>query len=114
MTTTNCRMQTAMIALDHLTYAPEGRGINRVKAMLGATNIRTLEDGVDFRFKGSRRLNYCRITLNGDDLYDMAIGGLILRGPNMGTVVDLKSHTGMGAEDLRSTFRWATGLNTHL
>ena len=113
-TTSHGQIQTAMTALDHLTHAPEGAGINRVRAALGAHNVRVLEDGVDFRFKGSRKVNYCRITLNGDDLYDVMIGKLALRGRNMGSVTGLELFDGMDAGELSRTFYAYTGLRTHL
>ena len=48
--------------------------INRLKAMIGAYNFIAHENGsVSFRFKCKNKLsaNYCKITLNGLDLYNI-------------------------------------------
>ena len=45
-----------------------------------------IKDGVDFRFKGCKKYNYTKITLNGDDLYNLLIGRLVTRGAQMGNI----------------------------
>ena len=111
MTTATASVATTI--LDQLTNAPEGKGINRINTMLGASNVRIIEDGVDFRFKGCKDFNYCRIVLNGDDLYDLMIGRLITRGARMGSVKDL-GMLEVDAENLAGLFTKVTGLDTHL
>lgn len=47
--------------------------------MTGAHSFCLLEEsrlGVSFKFKGSRKANYCKITLNSMDTYDVEFGKL--------------------------------------
>ena len=51
-------------------------GGNRFIAMTGACNLghgvnSKGESYLSFKFKGSKKFNYCAISLNGNDLYDM-------------------------------------------
>ena len=46
-------------------------GAGRIKAMVGACNFGTNGNDVSFRFKGSKKANHIKITLNGMDLYDV-------------------------------------------
>ena len=39
--------------------------------MLGAFNLLAHDDGLSFRIRGSRKVNYIKITLNALDLYDI-------------------------------------------
>ena len=112
MTTATANAATTI--LDQLTNAPKGKGINRVNTMLGASNVRIIKDGVDFRFKNCKKYNYCRITLNGDDLYDLTIGRLITRGAQMGSVNNIGIFPAIDAESLTGLFTKVTGLDTHL
>ncbi len=47
--------------------------LNVLSAMTGATNFinHSKEGAVSFRFKGSKEANYVKISLNGNDLYDV-------------------------------------------
>ena len=42
--------------------------------MLGAKNLLAHEDGFSFRLRGSKAVNYIKITLNGKGHYYMKIG----------------------------------------
>ena len=39
--------------------------------MLGASNLVAHDDGLSFRFKGCRKANYCKVTLDASDTYTM-------------------------------------------
>lgn len=50
-------------------------GAGKLKAMIAAHDMFYDKDGsLSFKFKGSRKLNYCKVTLNGMDLYNMELG----------------------------------------
>ena len=49
-------------------------GINRISLMTGAKNFLALENGVSFRYPGSKHSNYVKVILNGKDLYDVEFG----------------------------------------
>lgn len=106
MTTTNASV--AMTILDQLTFAPYGKGINRVSAMLGAANINFSHNSVSFSFKGSRKFNGVHIVLNGKDTYDVT---MIKRRWNPETN-DVSED--IYAEDLSRLFNEKTGLYTYL
>lgn len=63
-------MNAAAITLSHLG------GSCRLSAMIGAKNFASSDNGnsLSFRFKGSKKANYVKITLNGLDLYDVEFG----------------------------------------
>ena len=42
--------------------------------MMGAKNLIAHKNGLSFRIRGSKAVNYIKITLNGLDLYDMEFG----------------------------------------
>ena len=44
-------------------------GAGRLKAMIGAANFVDHGDGLSFKFKGSRKANYVKVTLRADDTY---------------------------------------------
>lgn len=46
---------------------------NRLKCMLGTKKVFycNLDNYIQFDFKGNRKMNSCKIVLNGKDLYDM-------------------------------------------
>lgn len=50
-------------------------GPGKLMAMLGVDQFVILDSGVQFRFKGSRRFNICRVILDrGSDTYIMELG----------------------------------------
>lgn len=68
MITSNVEMATTILK-------QLANGTGRLKIMIGAYNFVTLDNGVEFRFKSRNKLgaNYCRIILNGKDLYDVTL-----------------------------------------
>jgi hypothetical protein len=52
-------------------------GMGKLRMMIGANNFvahATPAVGVSFRFKGSRKANYCKVTLTGMDTYNFTLG----------------------------------------
>jgi len=54
---------TAMI------IAAQMGGIGRLRAMVAASHMADHDNGLSFRFKGSRAANYVKVTLDPDDTY---------------------------------------------
>ena len=85
-------------------------GGGRASMMIGMCNkaYGTDEQGnayLSFRFKAGRKANYCKITLNGLDLYDMEIGKV--HGMNYRVVSSSES---IYNDMLQKEFEQATGL----
>ena len=82
-------------------------GKNRIQAMTDAYNF-VYSDGdksLRFRFKGSRKVNYVKITLNSLDLYDMEfkkIWGMKCK--------DVETVNGVYWDQLKPIFEETTGL----
>lgn len=51
-------------------------GINKLQAMAGAKNFVKGKDFLSFKFQGAKYVNYIKITLNSNDLYDLEFGKL--------------------------------------
>lgn len=81
-------------------------GINRLSAMLGANNFIGHKDGVSFKFKGSTKMNYVKISVNSKDLYDLDFKKLV--GMNS---KDIATEKNINVEILRKTFTQITGLD---
>jgi len=86
-------------------------GGRQFMAMTGARNMAFDHDGsLSFRFPGhGTGPNYCKITLNGLDLYDMTFARI--RG---GHVKDVDQHGGLYFDQIRGVFERVTGLRTSL
>jgi hypothetical protein len=84
-------------------------GIGRISAMTGAYNFIASDDGVSFRFKGSKTFNYVKIKLTGMDLYDVEIGQ-IRKKKGIPTVVPRSTETGLYFDMLKPIFEKVTGL----
>lgn len=95
-------MSTAQTILNQL-------GHNRFVAMTGAAHLCNLGNGLQFRFKGSKLANSCKIVLNGKDLYDVEF--YKVRGLNCEKVAFQLDTYG---DDLRALFTRITGLATSL
>ncbi len=89
-------------------------GGNEFKSMTGAHNFihTTGNNGLQFRFRGSRRFNWCKISLNERNLYDVEFCQ-IGRAPKF-IVRNHIRYFDIYASDLQSLFTSVTGLNTHL
>lgn len=49
-------------------------GLGRLSAMVGAHNLLDHGDGLSFKFRGSRKASYAKVTLGADDTYSVVIG----------------------------------------
>ncbi len=47
---------------------------NQSLSMLGAKDVYAIENGLSFKVRGSKKINYIKITLNSMDTYDMEFG----------------------------------------
>ena len=79
--------------------------------MIGAkkTPMVVVKNGVTFRVKGSRKVNYVKITLNGMDTYDIEYGKI--HGFNFKVV---STSEGVYNDGLRQSIEINTGLYTSL
>ena len=85
-------------------------GANRFCTMVGAKHLMNHGEALSFKhMKCAGKTNYCKITLNDADLYDIEFG--YLRGVNYKIVKELSN---VYAEDLQRIFNETTGLGTHL
>lgn len=85
---------------------------NKCFFMLGAFNLVDCGDGLSFRFKGSRKANYCKVTLAGNDTYTvefLKIG----RAPNF-SQTEVRKESGVYADMLHAMIESTTGLATSL
>ena len=82
---------------------------NKALFMLGAKSLLDVGNGLSFRIRGSRRVNYIKIILNASDLYDVEFGKVW--GHNY-KVVD--SFDNVYCDGLHSLIRESTGLYTNL
>lgn len=85
---------------------------NKCFFMLGAYNILAHDDGLSFRFKGSRKANYCKITLDASDTFTMEFLK-IGRAPNFKTI-EVRTESGVYADMLHGMIESTTGLATSL
>ena len=92
-------MNTAEIILQQLG------GSGRLGAMVGANNFATSGPDLQFRIKGSRKINHIKIELNSMDLYDITFSKL--GRVDFKTVSQLDS---IYAEDMKRLIESETGL----
>jgi len=97
----------AKMTFDQLTLSTNGS--NRLAVMIGAKNFAYDSEAknASFRFtaKARNKANYCKITLNGKDLYDVEF--FYIRGANC---TRRSIITDMYFEDLKGYFEGETGL----
>lgn len=84
-------------------------GGNRLVAMTGANGFLNLENGLQFKFKGSKKANCVRITLEASDLYTVEF--FKIKGYDAPSV---SKHTGLYDVALKPTFERLTGLSLSL
>ena len=77
--------------------------------MVGAHSFVGDENSLSFKFKGSKKSNYCKITLNGFDLYDVEFKKI--RGFD---VKNINSIDNLYYDQLLNVFEKETGLYTSL
>jgi len=88
-------------------------GGRRFRAMTGAYNfLHNGDNELQFRFRGSRKLNWCKIGLNALDLYDVEFCQ-IGSAPKF-IVRNRVRHENVYASGLQRLFTEVTGLDTHL
>jgi hypothetical protein len=82
-------------------------GFGKLQAMVGAINFiySNNDKYIAFKFKGSKKVNYVKITLNGKDLYDIEFKKLWGN-----KIKDIDSYNDVYAENLKPLFEKVTGL----
>jgi len=106
--------QAKEIAQTILTQLGGGRAV----AMIGmyGMGFGTDENGnayLSFSFKAGRRANYCKITLNAMDTYDMVIEKVSIRGGEQKRK-EVANDNGVYCDQLQDLFEKATGLYLRL
>lgn len=89
----------------------EQLGGNGFRLMCGVTNATAGKNHLQLRFKGCRKANTLKITLNAMDTYDMEFYQFR---PKSMTCPKMIEFLGLYAEDLAKTFTDFTGLETRL
>lgn len=84
---------------------------DRTLAMLGAYHLAGTEDRLSFRFRGSRKANAVRITLNAQDTYDVEFLKIRPRKFQIDTVERIE---GVYVDGLHDCIERVTGLSTRL
>lgn len=87
------------------TIADQLGGAGRLRAMVGAYNLAADKSSLTFRFKGNRKINTVRITLDAADTYSVEF--IQIRNFEVKTVTE---YSGVYADRLRDVFEAATGL----
>lgn len=82
-------------------------GGGRFVAMTGAHSISAGDNFLRLRFRGSRRVNYLRVSLTPDDTYDVEFAQV-----GKSAVRNRAQIEGVYAEQLQEIFRRYTGLDT--
>lgn len=92
--------QIAMTSIDHLG------GYKALMVMVNARNFSYCDDGtLSFRISGNKEMNFVRIKVNANDLYDLE--GLYATAKGIKVVAE---ETDIFCEDLRDAFERLTGL----
>lgn len=84
-------------------------GGNRLVAMVGANGFLNLEDGLQFKFKGSKRANCVRVILEPNDTYTVEF--LKIKGFDVASIEKVPL---VHAESLQVVFTRVTGLSLSL
>jgi hypothetical protein len=82
-------------------------GMGRISAMIAAHNFQATDNSVTFKFKGSRKANIIKITLNSMDLYDLEF---IKYSPSKYTLTTVKEENGIYNDMLKDRIEQFTGL----
>jgi len=82
----------------------------RFVAMTGAHNLGFDGPSLSFRFKGNRKVNYCKIALEANDTYTVEFWK-IGRGVNFSKISEMGT---VYADQLQAIFTAKTGLDCHL
>lgn len=89
------------------TIAQQLGGLGRLKAFLGASQFVALENGLQFKFKGSRKFNTCRVILDPSDTYTVEFGQYR---PSKLDYVKKEEFDGIYCDQLVELFESTTGL----
>jgi len=73
--------------------------------MIAAHSMVNHGNALSFKFKGSRSLNYCKITLMSDDTYNLTVGKI-----RKYELTKPREFSGVYADQLGSLFERETGL----
>ena len=87
-------------------------GFGKLKAMVGAHTFikHEAEKALSFKFKGSRKCNYIKITLDASDTYNVEIGR-VTNGKVKGfTYKVIDESAGIYCDQLKPLFESITGL----
>jgi hypothetical protein len=85
-------------------------GGNRFRAMTGSKDFAAIESGIQFKVgRNSKSINFCRIRLNGRDLYDAEYGFM-----RSGKFHATKFSDDLYFDQLQADFTENTGLYTRL
>lgn len=82
-------------------------GAGKIRAMVGVKTFMVSEDGVSFQFKGSRKMNCVRITLDPSDTYTMTLYKLM---PKKMELKKIGEFDGLFWDQLKPVFERETGL----
>lgn len=80
-------------------------GILNLQLMVGAYNFAKDKNSISFRFKGSRKMNYLKITLNSLDEYELEFGQVGRK-----SYKSVKKLDGVYCDQLIEIFEDTTGL----
>lgn len=84
-------------------------GVGAFRAFIAAYDMLSTEDGLQFKFKGSRKLNVCIVKLNGNDLYDIEFGRVRKQG-GIPTYKPVEEINDIYCDQLKGIFEKSTGL----
>lgn len=89
-------------------------GIAKITGMINAKDILDLENGVSFKFSGSKKVNYVKIVLNGMDTYDLEFGKISMKKTDFGVKMPdykkVKEFDDIYNDQLKGLFEQFTGL----
>ena len=79
--------------------------------MLGAKDLADHGDALSFKIRGSKKVNYIKVTLDPSDTYNVSFKKVTRRGLN---VKDVSDHSGIYVDGLKPLIERVTGLYTSL
>ena len=79
------------------------------RTMVAAHNLLDHGDALSFKFKGSRKLTYCKVALDESDTYTVVFGRI-----RKYEIVGKQEFSGVYADRLTSLFEETTGLRLSL
>lgn len=89
-------------------------GIRNIIMMTSAKDILDLENGVSFKFSGSKKVNYVKVILNEMDTYNIEFGKISMKktdfGIRMPDYKKIKEFDDIYNDQLKGLFEQFTGL----